>query len=111
MIVTYQDSAEKLRRKKVLKHNDLIFDVMMINEQIVTIRVHWLPIYYDGSILREIFAEYGEVLDIKINKTSYAKLTAFNGQREVWLKCDEFRKQQIPHLINFQSGLADFIFV
>ena len=80
-----------------------------MNEQIFTIRVHWLPINHVGSILREIFAEYGEVLDLKMNKTSHAKLTAFNGQREVRLKCDEFRKQQIPHLINFQSGQSILI--
>ena len=48
----------------------------------------------------KIFAEYGEVLDIKMNKTSHAKLTAFNG---------EFSKQRIPHLINFQSGQSILI--
>ena len=109
LLVAYPDTADKLRRKKVLKDKNLVLDVMMMNEQIVNIRVHWLPIYYDGSILREIFAEYGEVLDIKMNKTSHAKLTAFNGQREVRLKCDEFRKQRIPHLINFQSGQSILI--
>ena len=109
LLVAYPDAADKLRRKKVLKHNNLILDVMMMNEQIVNIRVHWLPIYCDGSILREIFAEYGEVLYIKMNKTSHGKLTAFNGQRDVRLKCDEFSEQRIPNLINFQSGQSILI--
>ena len=42
LLVAYQDTTERLRRKNALKHNDLIFDVMMMNEHIVTIRVHLL---------------------------------------------------------------------
>ena len=82
----------------------MIYDIMKMAEQVVTVRVHWLPIYYDSSILYELFSKYGEVLDIKMMKTAHAKITTFNGSREAKLKTDEFRKHIIPHLVNFNSG-------
>ena len=50
-------------------------------------------------------------MDIKKNKTSHSKLTAFNGQREVRLKSDALRRQQIPYLINYQFGQIILIIV
>ena len=79
---------------------------MKMTEQVVTLRIHWLPLYFDNLILREIFSQYGDILDIAMSKTSHEKFVAFNGTREVRMKVDEFKKQQIPHLVHFNSGQA-----
>ena len=50
-------------------------------------------------------------MDIGWSKTSHAKLVAYNGIRELRLKCDEFQKQQIPHLNNFKSGQSMLVTV
>ena len=42
--------------------NKMVFDTMM-DEQIVTSRVHWSSLYMDNSLLREVFAEYEKVID------------------------------------------------
>ena len=47
--------------------NKMVFDTKM-DEQIVTLRVHWLPLYMDNSLLREVFAEYGKVKDVVMLK-------------------------------------------
>ena len=58
---------------------------MKMSEQVVVCRVHWLPIYYDHTILRQIFSAYGNVLNIDMMNTSHARLVALNGIREVRL--------------------------
>ena len=47
--------------------NKMVFDTKM-DEQIVTLRVHLLPLYMDNSLLREVFAEYGKVIDVVMLK-------------------------------------------
>ena len=59
---------------------------MKMNEQVVSLRIHWLPIYFDNAILREIFDADGEVMDIKLLKTAHEDFVAFNGVREIRLK-------------------------
>lgn len=104
ILLKYDDSIQPFIETASLKAGNMIYDIMKMAEQVVTVRVHWLPIYYDSSILYELFSKYGEVLDIKMMKTAHAKITTFNGSREVKLKTDEFRKHIIPHLVNFNSG-------
>lgn len=77
---------------------------MKINEQVVTLRIHWLPLYFDNSILYEIFGQFGEILSVKMLKTAHANVVTFDGVREVKVKVDEFKKQQLPHIVHFNSG-------
>ena len=104
ILLKYDNSIQTFIETASLKAGNMIYDIMKMAEQVVTVRVHWLPIFYDSSILYELFSKYGEVLDIKMMKTDHAKITTFNGSREVKLKTDEFRKHIIPHLVNFNSG-------
>ena len=100
----FEDTLEAIVAKQEFKVGGTHFDIMKLTEQIVTLRVHWLPLYFDNVILEEIFSEYGQVIDIKMMKTAHAKLVAQNGSREIRLKTDEFKKQTIPHLVKFKSG-------
>ena len=77
---------------------------MKMNEQVVSLRIHWLPIYFENAILREIFEADGKIMDIKMLKTAHEKFVAFNGIREIRLKTSEFKRQLIPHLVKFNSG-------
>ena len=94
----------RLVKRGVIGHNKLKFNVVSMCEQIVTLRVHWLPLFYDNRLLKAIFCDYGEVLGVRMCKSSHAQVVALNGLREVTLKTDEVLKQKIPHLVKFNSG-------
>ncbi|MCG8032949.1 MAG: hypothetical protein JAZ03_12335 [Candidatus Thiodiazotropha taylori] len=106
VLFKFKDSVDSFISLKQIKAGPCTFDVMKMTEQIVNIRVHWLPLYYDNSIVREVLQQFGEIMDIKMSTTSHEKLVAFNGVREVRVKTSEMRKQQIPHLVRFNSGQA-----
>ena len=109
VLFKYDDAMRKIHAKTSIVINKIPFDIMRMDEQIVNLKVHWLPLYMDNSLLWEIFSEYGKVVDVSMQKTSHALVSAFNGIREVRLKTDEFRKQRIPHLVNFNSGQSILI--
>ena len=109
ILLSNLEAVDKVIAIKQIKAGKVTLDIMKMSEQIVNLRIHWLPIYYDHTILKAIFTDYGEVLDIKMMKTSHEKLVALNGIREVKIKTDELRKQQIPHLVNFNSGQSILI--
>lgn len=104
LFLSNEGILQKLKNKKVIGTGNTRFNVVSMSEQVVTLRVHWLPLFYDNRILKAIFCDYGEVLDIRMCKSSYANLVALNGLREVILKTDEVLKQKIPHLVKFNCG-------
>ena len=87
----FEDTVEAIVEKGEFYIGGNQFDIMELTEQIVTVRVHWLPLYFDNVILEEIFSEYGQVLGISMTKTAHAKLVAQNGSRKIRLKTDEFK--------------------
>ena len=99
-----EEVVKMLKEKKVLEDGRLKFMVMCMTDQLVNIRVHWLPLFYDNRIVKAMLSDYGEIQEIRMCKSSYANLVAMNGIREVLIKTDEIKKQQIPHLINFGCG-------
>ena len=104
VLLAENESVEKMHQIGRIQAGKIHFDIMKMTDQIVNLRIHWLPIFYDNSILREIFSQYEKILDIKMMKTAHEKLVAYNGMREIKMKIDEIMKHQIPHLVNFNSG-------
>lgn len=104
VLFCYTDTAEQISDLQSLKVGDQIFDIMKLNEQIVNVRVHWLPLYYDNLILHEALHSFGDVVDVKMLKAAHANSVTFDGVREVRLRTDEMRKHTIPHVIHFNSG-------
>lgn len=104
VMLKFSDTVELVSSKRKIQVRGNNFQIMKMNEQVVTIRVHWLPLYFDNSILHEILGQFGEVLNVKLLKTAHANVVTFDGVREVKLKVDEFQKQQLPHLVSFNSG-------
>ena len=94
----------QLRALKIIGSGKCQFSVVAMNEQTVRCKIHWLPLYYSDRLLKAIFCDYGEVLEIQMCKSSYANVCAYNGQREVLLRTDEVHKQNIPHLVKLASG-------
>ena len=104
VMLKFSDTVELVSSKRKMRVNGNSYQIMKMNEQVVSIRVHWLPLYFDNSILHEILGQFGEVLSVKLLKTAHANVVTFDGVREVKLKVDEFQKQQLPHLVRFNSG-------
>ena len=104
VMLSYSDTVEKVMQHDVISIGNKPFHVMKMTEQIVSIRAHWLPLYFDNSILNEILSQYGEIIDIKMLKTAHAEIVTYDGVREIKMKVNELQKQQIPHLVKFPSG-------
>ena len=104
VMLKFSDTVELVSSKRKMQVNGNSYQIMKMNEQVVSIRVHWLPLYFDNRILHKILGQFGEVLNIKLLKTAHANVVTFDGVREVKLKVDEFQKQQLPHLVRFNSG-------
>lgn len=104
VMLAYSDSVEKLIQKGVVTSGNCEYATMKMTEQIVSLRVHWLPVYYDNSIIYDIFSEFGKVMSVDMLKTAHREHVTLDGTREVKLKVDEFMKQNIPHIVNFKSG-------
>ena len=93
----YDDCAEKLKSQQQIKCGSTSLDLMNMTEQIISIQVHWLPIFfYNNSIIQDMLSLYGDVLEVKMLTTEHAKLSTKNGIREVRLGCDEFGRQKLP---------------
>ena len=78
VLLNYEDSAEKLKSLLQNECGDTVCDVMQMSEQIITLRIHWLPMYFDNSIIQEMLNLYGEVINVKMIKTEHAELSTFN---------------------------------
>ena len=98
------DAMRMIHLKGSIVINKILLDIMRMDEQIVSIKAHWLPLNMDNSLIREVFSEYGKVVIVNMQKNSHDLVSAYNDIREVHLKTDEFRKQRVPHLLNFSSG-------
>ena len=104
LLCTYEDTVQKLLEMQRFKVGDDMMIISHMSRQFVTVRVHWLPIQYDNSLLKEIFGAYGKVLNVRMVKSFYEKFEIYTGLREVIMEVDEKGKQEIPHLIQFKSG-------
>ena len=105
--ISFTDIAEQVNALQCLQVGQQVFDILKMDEQIINIRVHWLPLFYDNIIINEVLSKFGEVVgDIKMLKNAHADSVTFDGVREVRLKTGEIGKQKIPHVIHFPSGQA-----
>ena len=79
--------------KMVITNGRSKFSVTRMSEQVVKVKVHWLPIYYDNRIVNAMLCDYGEIMNIHMCKSSYANVVAMNRMREVTTRTTEVRKQ------------------
>ena len=103
LFLSDEKALQTLMNKKVIGKSKKFSQVNM-NEQVVSLRIHWLPLFYDNRHSKAVLCDYGEVLDVKLCKTSHTNVVTLNGTREVLLRVDEVSKQKIPHLVTFSSG-------
>ena len=87
-----------------LSEHEYDFDIMKFSEQVASLRVHWLPLYYDSLLLTEILDQFGEVLDVNMLRSAHADCVTFDGVREVRLRTTEVKNQKIPHMVHLGSG-------
>ena len=109
VLLSTEQTVARLKELQKVRSGRTNFFVTSMAEQVVSLQVHWLPLYYEDRILKAMLCLYGEVVDIKNMTSTYGNITAMNGTREVLLKTDEIRKQQIPHLVNIMSGQSVLI--
>ena len=62
VLLAENESVEKMHQIGRIQAGKTHFDIRKMTDQIVNFRIHWLPIFYDNSILREIFSQYRKIL-------------------------------------------------
>ena len=97
-------AMKRLLDKQFITKWKVKFSAVNMVEQGVTLRIQWLPLFYDNRILKAIFCDYGEIMDIRMCKSPYAYIVAMYGMRKVTLRTTELSKQRIPHFVTFDSG-------
>ena len=95
----YIDLADQVVSLGSLLAGKSIFDSMKLNEQVKNVRIHWLPLFYDNTILRQILSAYGEILDFKMLKAAHEKVVVLDGVREVKMCVDEVKKHTVVSVL------------
>ncbi|KAL3877968.1 hypothetical protein ACJMK2_035609 [Sinanodonta woodiana] len=91
-------------RTRELAKNITLDGIKYLANFTIDLRVHWLPLYVNDDIIREVLAPFGTVLDITRDKTLLDKDTAtLNGTRLVKLNTTEFDSRHIPHIVSLGS--------
>ena len=50
----FMDTLEHVAKLQSVRAGNVDFNVMRLDEQVVVLRVHWLPLYYDNLLLSEV---------------------------------------------------------
>ena len=66
LFVTSEAVRKRLMYLKVIDCGRGQFGVVSLSEQTVKLKIHWLPLYYSNRLLKAIFCDYGEVLDVNL---------------------------------------------
>ena len=74
LIMKDKGTAKRLVDAKFIGRGSKRFTGMLCSEQIVSLRIHWLPLYYQDGLLNALFCDYGEVSDVKHMKSSYTNI-------------------------------------
>lgn len=78
LFLANEQTLKGLIEKKIVTNGKVRFSVISLVEQVVTLRIHWLTLFYENRILKAIFCDYGEVMDIKMCRSSYANVVSMN---------------------------------
>ena len=79
VMLSYADSVGDLLRHGEVSAKRNRLKIMRMSGQVVTVRIHWLPIYFDNFILKEILSQFDEVVGIRMLKSAHAQVVAFDG--------------------------------
>ena len=94
----------KLLQKETYKVMSKTIRVVCSGRQIISVRVHWLPVYLSNTVVEALLKPYGKILDVHSGSTSVANRSFKSGVRVVRMEVDEVDKNKIPHMFKFQCG-------
>ena len=78
--------------------------VVCSGRQVLSVRVHWLPVYLSNTVVEALLKPYGKILDIHSGNTNVANRSFKSGVRVVRMEVDEVDKNRITHMFKFQCG-------
>ena len=103
-----QAPVQQLKDQEVLSYRNKVFTFTQLGKQVLTLRLHWLPLYISDNLIRSVFSDYGTVLGVERASADYGNLRTRiqNGLRTVSLEVDEAQRRRIPHLLQFACGTS-----
>jgi len=84
---------------------DLYFE--RVDNQLINLRIHWIPSYVKNEFIASVFSAYGKVFDVQEEVTFESGMKT--GVRTVKMRTNEQEKNNIPHLIRFGGGIQMLI--
>ncbi len=100
------EALERIRSAPALLFNQKHFSVTQLGKQVVTIRVHWLPLFFSDNLIKHVLADFGHVIAVERCTTIHDRINIKNGMRVVSLEVDETQRLRMPHLIKFGCGTS-----
>jgi hypothetical protein len=77
-----------------------------LGKQIVSLKLHWLPLHINDTAIHEMLSPFGHVLDVKRLSFLDKNVRMSNGIRLVTFEVSEVERRSIPHLLKFDDGLS-----
>ncbi|KAH3804388.1 uncharacterized protein LOC127834488 [Dreissena polymorpha] len=90
--------------KGARRYKDFDYEFSMFGRQIVTLKVHWLPVCTRPMVIHEIFSKFGKVVAIKNDILKIGDFKTMSGVRLVSLEVSVSEKAAIPHIVAFDCG-------
>ena len=88
-VILSSDEAIARLRSGNLCYRDKQFVFAQLGKQVLTVRVHWLPLYFADTLIKAALRDYGTVLSVDCVTSQYGKTDIKNGMRIVQLEVDE----------------------
>ncbi|KAH3804393.1 hypothetical protein DPMN_132678 [Dreissena polymorpha] len=98
------DSFLKYLNKGARRYKDFDYEFSVFGRQIVTVKVHWLPVCTRPMVIHDIFSKFGKVVSIRNDTLKIRDFETLSGVRLVTLEVSVSEKAAIPHIVAFDCG-------
>ena len=95
------DSFKYLMQIGSIQWSGKTINFTQYHNQIVSLRIHWLPADVRNSFLANFFKEYGKVLNVNYESQTINNIKINNGIRIVTLEIQNSKRDSIPHIVRF----------
>lgn len=95
---------------ETIKDSDLLYvgnkniEFKHLGRQNISVRLHWLPLFVDDSLIRRILCEFGTIKRVDREYKDENKVKILTGIRRIDMEVTEEGKMAIPHIVIFPDG-------
>jgi hypothetical protein len=107
--VNQRTAVEFEKRNECLDHNGQSWQLNVHNQELVSLKCHWMPGYTADSWYYRYFGTYGKVTSVYRTKMSYPGKRELDGPVEVQMVLGVQSRAVIPHIVQNKDGTSMLI--